>query len=101
MAWALDPRRDKRLPASATDEPSVVPFGLVDRLPSLELPARQVHASGPHHSDASPVAVYRHRLVANGTQPNGGNKAPLRRLAIAWNTNAPARAGGHLGSVYS
>jgi hypothetical protein len=65
----------------------------------VKLPTRQVHGASPHDSYLPAVTVNRDRLVTDWTEPQCGDQATLRSLAIAWGAGAPARAMLDLGGI--
>ena len=101
MASALGHRSEDSSATGASHKLPVIPSRHVDGLCLPELPAGKIDPTRPYDGHLAAIAVDGNRLIANGTEPQSGHKAPLGRLSVARSAHPPVRTGLHLGSIYS
>lgn len=69
--------RARNLGAQTSNPPVIVPVRLVDRMPTLKLPARQVHSTRPRHDDLPAVPIHRDGLVSYRPEAQRRDQASL------------------------
>lgn len=72
---------------------------LIDRLAALELPAGQVHSSGPCYRYCAPKPINSDRLIANRAVAQRRAQTTFGSLAFAGRADPPRRAALNLGCV--